>query len=156
MSAISPSLTTAAPAPATVLIARIARVVRQRFEQALVPLGLRQREVVALSYLRGHGPTAQQVLAECLCMDPSSTVCLLNDLEDSRLIARARDRADRRRALIQLTAEGQVALSEVDRVVRDVEDQLFGELDPTERQLLRGLLAKVSPAGLGWDETAVE
>ena len=54
------------PAQASVLIARVARVVRHRFEQVLTPLGLSQRDVIALSYLRGHGPTPQQLLAEQL------------------------------------------------------------------------------------------
>src|ERR1700749_5041915 len=98
------------PVHATVLIARIARAVRQRFEQALAPLGLRQRHVVALSYLRGHGPTAQQTLAEQLCMDASSLVGLLNQLEDEDLVVRRRDRADRRRGLIELSERGQSAL----------------------------------------------
>src|SRR5580704_18121171 len=68
------------PAQASVLIARIARVVRQRFEQVLTPLGLSQRDVIALTYLRGHGPTPQQLLAERLRLDASSMVCLLNVL----------------------------------------------------------------------------
>lgn len=142
------------PAQATMLIARIARVVRQRFEQALVPLGLRQRHVVALSYLRGHGPTAQQVLAERLCMDASSTVVLLNYLEDHDLVVRARDRTDRRRALIRLTSKGESALSEVDRVLQCVEDQLLLGLEPEERSLLRDLLAKLGHNEVDWSTAA--
>src|ERR1700678_3277705 len=105
------------PVHATVLIARLARAVRQRFELALTPLGLRQRHVVALSYLRGHGPTAQQMLADRLCMDASSTVCLLNELEDQDLVVRERDRSDRRRALVKLSPQGERALCEVDGVL---------------------------------------
>src|ERR1700734_450820 len=95
------------PAHATVLIARIARVVRQRFEQVLTPLGLRQRHLVALSYLRGYGPTAQQKLADRLRMDASSLVCLLNELEENDLVVRHRDRSDRRRALVEISPEGE-------------------------------------------------
>ena len=131
------------PAQATVLIARVARVVRQRFEQVLTPLGLRQRHVVALSYLRGHGPTPQRRLAQRLRMDPSSMVCLLNELEESELVVRNRDRADRRRAIVELSAEGERALCEVDRAVQAVEDEMLTDLDDAERATLRRLLARL-------------
>lgn len=134
------------PLHATVLIARIARTVRQRFEFALTPLGLRQRHVVALSYLRGHGPTAQQMLTERLRMDASSTVCLLNALEDQDLIVRERDRSDRRRALVKLSPQGERALREVDRVLQTVEDEILARLGPHERSVLRGLLARLDLA----------
>lgn len=138
------------PVQATVLIARIARVVRQRLDAALTPLGLRQRHVVALSYLRGHGPTAQQMLAECLCLDPSSIVCLLNELEDEDLIVRRRDRADRRRGLVHLSQRGEQALREVDHALQSVEDELLVGLDGEERSLLHGLLARLGAAAPEW------
>jgi DNA-binding MarR family transcriptional regulator len=133
----------AVPTHATVLIARLARAVRKRFELTLSPLGLRQRHVVALSYLRGHGPTAQQTLADRLCMDASSTVCLLNELEDHDLVVRQRDRSDRRRALIELSASGERALLEVDRAVQTVEDEILADLSAAEREVLHGLLSRL-------------
>lgn len=138
----------AIPALATVLLARLARVVRQHFEAALTPLGLRQRQIVALSYLRGHGPTVQQRLAEQLCMDPSSLVCLLNSLEERDLVVRLRDPADRRRGLIALSSQGESALGEVDCALERVEDQLLADLDAKERMLLRDLLARLSAGEL--------
>jgi DNA-binding MarR family transcriptional regulator len=139
------SLTTSSDVPvhATVLIARIARAVRQRFELTLSPLGLRQRHVVALSYLRGHGPTAQQMLADRLCMDASSMVCLLNELEDHDLVVRQRDRSDRRRALVELSTQGELALREVDRALQAVEDEILAGLSRDERCVLHGLLARL-------------
>ncbi len=131
------------PPHATVLIARISRVVRQRFEQALTPLGLRQRQVVALSYLQGHGPTPQQVLAEELCMDPSSTVCLLNELEDEDLVLRRRDRSDRRRGVVALSAKGELALREVNDALQAVEDEILTRLDHDERAVLQRLLSRL-------------
>ncbi|HWF25327.1 MAG TPA: MarR family winged helix-turn-helix transcriptional regulator [Solirubrobacteraceae bacterium] len=138
--------TSAVPVHATVLIARLARAVRKRFELTLTPLGLRQRHVVALSFLRGHGPTAQQMLADQLCMDASSTVCLLNELEDHDLVVRQRDRSDRRRALIELSSQGERALCEVDRALQSVEDEILAGLDADERAMLRGLLARLKLA----------
>lgn len=146
----------AVPSQCTVLIARVARVQRQRFEQVLTPLGLRQRHVVALSYLRGHGPTAQQQLAEQLRMDASSLVCLLNELEDSELILRQRDRSDRRRAVVVLSAQGESTLSEVDRAVQVVEDEMLASLDNSERGILHGLLARLNSVEAAWALAAEE
>jgi MarR family transcriptional regulator, lower aerobic nicotinate degradation pathway regulator len=140
----------AVPTQATVLIARVARVVRQRFEQVLAPLGLRQRHVVALSYLRGHGPTAQQQLADRLRMDASSMVCLLNELEESELIVRQRDRADRRRALIELSSQGEKALADVDRALQIVEDEMLAGFGDDERLRLHGLLARLGGGEPDW------
>src|SRR5262249_40453699 len=143
----------ATPMHATVLIARIARVVRQRFEQALTPLGLRQRQVVALSYLQSHGPTAQRALAERLCMDPSSTVCLLNELEDDDLVVRRRDRSDRRRGVVALSARGELALREVNRALQAVEDEILTGLDGGERALLHRVLRRPRRSGPGCGAT---
>jgi MarR family transcriptional regulator, lower aerobic nicotinate degradation pathway regulator len=135
------------PTQVSVLIARLARVVRHRLEQVLTPTGLRQRHVVALSYLRGFGPTAQQSLAERLRMDPSSLVCLLNDLEEAGLVLRTRDRSDRRRAIVQLSPDGERALREVDDAVEAVEREMLTDLDADERTTLRRLLARLPVAG---------
>jgi len=144
----------ATPTHATVLIARIARVVRQRFEQALTPLGLRQRHVVALSYLQGHGPTAQRALAARLCMDASSTVCLLNELEDDDLVVRRRDRSDRRRGVVALSAKGERALREVNSALQAVEDEILTGLDGSERALLQGLLGRLCRGESDWGAIA--
>ena len=144
------------PAQATVLIARIARVVRQRFEHMLSPLGLRQRHLVALSYLRSNGPTAQQTLAERLRMDPSSMVCLLNELEDSDMVVRHRDRNDRRRAIIELSGHGKRALCEVDRALETVEDEILDQLDTSQRVTLRALLARLDLGEPDWALMASE
>jgi MarR family transcriptional regulator, lower aerobic nicotinate degradation pathway regulator len=153
---VSARATDLVPAQATVLIARIARVVKQRFERVLSPLGLRQRHLVALSYLRSNGPTAQQTLAERLRMDPSSMVCLLNELEDDDLVVRHRDRTDRRRAIIELSHHGKLALREVDRALEAVEDEILDQLDSSQRSTLRELLARLDLGEPDWGLMANE
>lgn len=150
MSAASQAQADLVPSHATVLIARVARVVRQRFEQVLAPLGLRQRHVVALSYLRGYGPTAQQKLATRLRMDASSMVCLLNELEESDLVVRQRDRADRRRAVVELSPQGESVLCRVDKAVQIVEDEMMTQLSEQERATLHELLVKLNSGEPDW------
>jgi DNA-binding MarR family transcriptional regulator len=134
--------------PASVLIARVARLVRSRLDVALGPSELRQRQLVALSYLRDHGPARQQALAQSLCMDASSLVCLLNDLEDRDLIARRRDREDRRRGILELTEHGREALAEIDAALAEIDAEILGDLDESERADLRALLGRLSGVGL--------
>lgn len=134
--------------PAAVLIARVARRVRSRLRAALGPTDLRQRHLVALSYLRDHGPARQQALAQSLCMDASSLVCLLNDLEDRELIARRRDREDRRRGILELTDHGRATLTEIDAALAEIDAEILADLDESERAELRTLLARLSGVGL--------
>lgn len=143
---VAPETDTAA-LPASVLIARVARLVRSRLEAALGPSGLRQRQLVALSYLRDRGPARQQALAQSLCMDASSLVCLLNDLEDEDLIARKRDRADRRRGILELTDRGRAVLAEVDAALREIDAEILFDLDEAERTELRSLLGRLGGVG---------
>jgi DNA-binding MarR family transcriptional regulator len=134
--------------PASVLIARVARLVRSRVDAALDPSELRQRQLVALSYLRDHGPARQQPLAQSLCMDASSLVCLLNDLEDRDLVARHRDREDRRRGILELTDHGRQALAEIDAVLAEIDAEILADLDESERADLRALLGRLHGVGL--------
>jgi DNA-binding MarR family transcriptional regulator len=134
--------------PAAVLIARIARLVRSRLEAALGPSGLRQRQLVALSYLRDHGPTRQQALAGSLCMDASTLVCLLNELEDRGLVVRRRDDKDRRRGILELTEEGGAMLAEVDAALAEIDAEILYDLDAAERTELVSLLGRLSGVGL--------
>jgi DNA-binding MarR family transcriptional regulator len=83
-------------------------------------------------------------------MDPSSIVCLLNELEDEDLVVRRRDRADRRRGLVHLSPKGERALHEVDRALQSVEDELLVGLDGDERSLLHGLLARLGATAPEW------
>jgi DNA-binding MarR family transcriptional regulator len=138
----------AADLPAAVLIARVARLVRSRLNASLGPSELRQRQLVALSYLRDHGPARQQSLAQSLCMDASSLVCLLNDLEDRDLIARRRDREDRRRGILELTDHGREALAEIDAILAEIDAEILADLDPSERAELRALLGRLHGVGL--------
>lgn len=124
----------------TVLIAHLSRTITQRFETALRPLGLRQRQLVALHYLRDHGPAPQQVMADALSIDPNNVVLLLNDLERAGFAIRRRDDADRRRHIVEISPAGERALEEAGRVLGCVEDDVLGALTDEQRRTLHDLL----------------
>jgi DNA-binding MarR family transcriptional regulator len=134
-------------ARSTVLITRLARAMRRRFDHAVAPLGLRARHLVALTHLKDNGASPQQTLIDALGLDASNLVALLNELEDAGLIVRRRDRADRRRGIIELSADGERMLLEVDRALEAVDDEVLAALSAEERATLNELLARAGASG---------
>lgn len=133
----------------SVLIALLARGMRRRIEAALEPTGVRPRHLLVLIHLRTGGPAAQQTLLDVTEVDPSNLVGLLNELEDAGLIVRSRDRADRRRGVIELSRKGRRVLDDVDRALHAVDDEVLAALDDCERTELNALLARAAEGNAG-------
>jgi MarR family transcriptional regulator, lower aerobic nicotinate degradation pathway regulator len=129
-------------AASSVLISQLARGLRRRIEQAVQPLGLRPRELHALQHLRERGASPQQTLVELLGIDATNLIAILNNLEDAGLIERRRDRADRRRAIIALSKQGERLLAGLDRALCQIDDEAFATLTSSERGTLNALLAQ--------------
>ena len=126
----------------SLLIAQLARGTRRRIEEAVVPLGVRPRELLALQHLRERGPSPQQTLVELLGVDATNLVAVLNSLEDADLIRRRRDRTDRRRAIIELSSKGEHVLAKLDRALCQIDDEILATLTRSQRATLNVLLAK--------------
>ncbi|MCW2782587.1 MAG: hypothetical protein JWR35_3036 [Marmoricola sp.] len=126
------------------LLDHLARRVRLRAEAVLAPLGLRPRHLVALTVLRDRGGSTQQALAATLDMDATNIVGLLNDLEADNLIERRRSPEDRRRHLVELTAAGAEQLAQAECALAQVEEEVLGALDETQRETLYGLLQQAT------------
>jgi DNA-binding MarR family transcriptional regulator len=124
------------------LLEHLARVGRRAAESSMAPGGLRPRHLIALQLLSERGPANQQGLADALSLDPSNVVGLLNELEERELITRRRDRADRRRHIVELSALGEDELALAYARLSDVEDDLLSALSPDERATLYDLLVR--------------
>jgi DNA-binding MarR family transcriptional regulator len=99
--------------------------------------------LLALQHLRDRGPAAQQALVELVGVDATNLVAILNNLEDAELIERRRDRADRRRAIIELSARGDEVLAELDQSLQRLDAAVLVGLTATEREQLNTLLARI-------------
>ncbi len=121
-----------------VLLTRLARVVYQRSTVELV--GMRLKELGALTYLRDHHQATQTALSKALSLDANNCVLLLNDLETLEYIERRRDPIDRRRHLVELTTAGRAALERAELAQAGVEDDVLGALSTQERCMLQRLL----------------
>ena len=124
-----------------VMLLRLAKVIQKRSTDDR--LGLKLRQLMLLSYLRGGAPAPQQQLCESLWLDPNNCVLLLNELEEMGYIERRRDPADRRRHMVDITDEGQVALERAERAQEEIGDELLSALSDEERATLRSLLSRV-------------
>jgi DNA-binding MarR family transcriptional regulator len=135
------AMTAVSTSPGTVvMVMRLATAIKKRSTEEL--MGLKLRQVMLLSYLRHAAPALQQQLCEALWLDANNCVLLLNELEDMGYIERRRDPADRRRHVVDLTAEGQAALERAERAQESIGDEMFAALTDEERATLRSLLSR--------------
>ncbi|MDX6228678.1 MAG: hypothetical protein QOI76_2068 [Frankiales bacterium] len=126
----------------------LARRMRLRTEAVLAPLGLRPRHLVALTVLRVRGGSTQQALATTLAMDGTNIVGLLNELEADKLIERRRSPEDRRRHVVELTEAGMEQLAKAERALAEVDEEVLGALDASQRETLYNLL-QLAATGAG-------
>ncbi len=138
-----PGMAVDTSAGTVVMVMRLATAIKKRSTEEL--MGVKLRQLMLLSYLRSAAPALQQQqLCEALWLDPNNCVLLLNELEELGYIERRRDPADRRRHVVELTADGRTALERAERAQESLGDELFAALSDEERATLRSLLNRAS------------
>jgi DNA-binding MarR family transcriptional regulator len=125
------------------LLARHGAIAYARMEHAFKQCGLTPRQGATLVLLGESGHMSQKGMAEALEVDPSILCGILNDLENTHLLERRRDPADRRRHIVALTDEGGRTLDKAQDAITAVEEELFAGFTPEELSTLRSLLGRV-------------
>jgi DNA-binding MarR family transcriptional regulator len=128
----------------TALLDHLARISRAHTEASLAQVGLRPRQLVALTLLRETGPATQQSLASAISIDRTNLVGLLNELESEGFVARRRSEEDRRRHIVELTESGASKLAAAEAALARAEAELLHGLDEQERQTLYTLLQRAT------------
>ena len=134
---------------------RVSARLTYRLKRALVELdalqaehlalvGISGREFMVLLFLDGRDPESQQQAAERLGVDRTTMVGLVDSLEAKGLVVRRPDAKDRRRNVLELTADGKTALARAVRASDKAERQFLAGLDDAESAQLRALLARVA------------
>ena len=129
------------------LLAVAAHRFRASFEVALEPLGLQVKHVAVLGTLACFGPVPQQQLGTSVCIDRTSMVALIDEMQERGLLRREPDPNDRRAYRIHLTAEGNDLLGRANALTKDVEDSCFGPLSADDRARLKRMLQEVVDVG---------
>jgi DNA-binding MarR family transcriptional regulator len=126
------------------LLKRLGFLFKERTFAAFETTGLSPHHYAVLALLEEDPAEAQGTIADALGYDRSHLVGILDELEERTLIARKRDPSDRRRHLVNLTADGKRALGELRDVMTQLEEEFFAPLDPDQRQALHALLLELA------------
>jgi DNA-binding MarR family transcriptional regulator len=132
--------------PYGLLLARLGQESTARFRRSLRPLNLGAQQFIVLKQLQVFGSCSQGELADALGIDYSNLASVTGQLYERGLIERHRDPADRRRYVVELTAEGQQLLTDADGAIASGEEDMLNSLDEPERQLLWDLLRRMADA----------
>ncbi|KIF70125.1 MarR family transcriptional regulator [Streptomyces sp. AcH 505] len=129
------------------LFARITRRLIDAEKPLLAARGLAMWDYIVLAQLaRGTAPT-QLALAQAVDYDKTRLIKLLDELERSGLLTREPDPADRRARIVRLTPAGERLLAEARGDIRVMEEDLLGQLDGTERDVLLAVLPRLAEKG---------
>jgi DNA-binding MarR family transcriptional regulator len=115
-------------------------------EQSLVAYdeaGLHPYHHAILAVLDEGSRETQGAIADALGYDKGQLVGLLDELEERGLVVRQRDRADRRRHVVEMTAAGRKALTRARRLSARLEDEFLSSLDEKEKAQLHALLMRL-------------
>jgi DNA-binding MarR family transcriptional regulator len=117
---------------------------RRALQDGLRPLGIETRHFAVLTALAQHEAISQRQLGQRLGLDKSTMVRILDELERLGLASRLRTEHDRRAYTIQLTPRGRERAHEADKIAAALGNDLFGWLDPAEREQLVASLTKIA------------
>jgi DNA-binding MarR family transcriptional regulator len=119
------------------LIKQVELAVRSRLDDLLRPAGLTALQYTALTVLERHPDMSSAQLARNSFVTAQSMADMIMALEGRGLIERHRDRADRRRLVVALTAGGRQLLDRYRDEVAALEAQMLVGLTKTEVSGLR-------------------
>src|SRR5690348_5612187 len=131
-------------ASTTFLLKRLGFSAKERGMKAYEEEGLHPYHYAILLTLDEGSHENQGSIADALGYDRGQLVGLLDELEERGLIERRRDPEDRRRHLVDMTADGKRTLRRLRSVARGLEDEFLEPLTDAERRQLHTLLLKLA------------
>lgn len=110
-------------------------------------VGIRASRQRVLKLLLEHGALTQRELRERLGIQAGSFSELAARMEKRGLIKRERDVKDKRRIVLRLTEDGEIAAGQSEEIG---DEELFHALTAEEQEAMRGILQKIIDAHLAW------
>jgi len=135
-----------APVEIVSRLRRLRAILDVHLERSLIACGLSGPSFAVLSSLRRQGPPfqlSQRRLMDALGLTSGTVSVRIDQLVERDLVRRLPDPADRRGALVQLTAGGLAACDACTPAYLGDEDRLLAALSPAEREQLAGLLRRL-------------
>lgn len=125
------------------LATRVGRVGTMALGALMEAEGLTRHHFTIVSALQESGAMYQNDLADRANINRGHMVAYLDQLEAHGTLQRTVDPVDRRRRLIELTPDGRRFAARAVEAAREGEEEIYGALDPAQREQLRGLLQLV-------------
>jgi DNA-binding MarR family transcriptional regulator len=153
MAASEPTVTAATPPAAlpaelractAFLLARVGSAIKVAAIDAFEREGFSLYQYSVLAVLGEGSRETQATIADTLKLDRGQLVGVLDGLEESGLIERRRDQADRRRHMVSLTPAGKKTLVKMRTIVARIEGSFLGPLDAEARAALHDALLSVA------------
>jgi DNA-binding MarR family transcriptional regulator len=119
------------------LVKQVELAVRSHLDDLLRPDGLTALQYTALTVLERHPDLSSAQLARNSFVAAQSMADMITALQGRGLIERHRDRADRRRLVVALTATGRELLDRYRDQVSSLEGQMLAGLTKAEISSLR-------------------
>jgi DNA-binding MarR family transcriptional regulator len=124
----------------SVLLNRAAQQSRDRFNHCLQPLMLTSKGFAVLSVLQEGTLCSQIELGKGLCIDRTTMVSVIDELERQHYVERTRHPTDRRQHLLVLTPQGKDIYQQARQAAERFEDAYLAALTPEQQQQLTLLL----------------
>ncbi|KJC48812.1 hypothetical protein UP09_08480 [Bradyrhizobium sp. LTSP885] len=104
-------------------------------------LGLTQAQFATMARLRTTGACSQNQLGRSVGLDTASMVGVIRRLKARKLISIAKNKEDRRRVIIDLTAAGHMLIGNAIEMGTRANEQTLAPLTATQRKQLISLLS---------------
>jgi DNA-binding MarR family transcriptional regulator len=101
-------------------------------------------QFAALAKLHEAGETAQSQLGAAIAMDAATIKGVIDRLTARRLVRLGRHEADRRRLMVDLTAEGRALIESLIPLACEITSETLAPLTAREAATLMRLLAKIA------------
>ncbi|MCU4652224.1 MarR family winged helix-turn-helix transcriptional regulator [Roseibacterium sp. SDUM158016] len=113
------------------------------FHRVMEDAGLQVPEWRIMMALPSHQPCSSHDLCILTAMDAARVSRAQRRLEDLELISVIRDKTDRRRLVVRLSAKGIQEVLRLKSAARDAESDLLGALGPEDRAQLRTAIGAI-------------
>ena len=125
------------------LISDVSRLMRRRFDERAREVGATRAQWRTLTTLSRNEGLNQGALADLLEVEPITLCRMIDRLEESGLVERRRDPADRRAWQLFLTDKSKPILDDLRSMAEDLFDQVLQGIDEPDRAALGKTLQRM-------------
>jgi DNA-binding MarR family transcriptional regulator len=115
----------------------------RHFTETFAELELTQKQVSVMWLVADHPGISQIDLGQHLRMDRATTMTIINRLQARHYLRREKSPTDGRKQALFLTAQGEQALADAKRAVREHENWVKSRFTDAEVKTLMELLARI-------------